>query len=171
VSGVATVKERIEQDELVFDNAVVSHGFAPHLRDYDVVVDVAAARPDGSGGYIAAKYLYRFTHCTEAHVVTALATETWARSWDDHFTDHTAWESAGAPEGFVWGVCFADAYPGLSYVDESKTAREWSSRLGREMHGVVLQTNAFTLRVVFHDLAVEQLAVGDPASDELRPLT
>ena len=37
---MAGVKERIVQDELLFDNAIVSHGYAPHLRDYHVLVEV-----------------------------------------------------------------------------------------------------------------------------------
>jgi hypothetical protein len=167
---VASLKERIVQDGLLFDSAITSHGFAPHLRDYHVAFEVPAVKPEGSGSYIAGSYLYRFTHCTEAHVVTAVRDETWALSWDDHFIDFAAWERAGKPDGFVWGTCWAEAYPGLSYVDKSPLAREWSTRLGRDMHEVILETNTFTLRLVFHDLAVEQLAIGDPATGELRPL-
>ena len=30
----------VESDELLFDSAIVSHGYAPHFRDYDIVIDV-----------------------------------------------------------------------------------------------------------------------------------
>jgi hypothetical protein len=43
--------------------------------------------------------------------------ETWRWSWDDLFIDYETCERAGNPEGFVWGVNWADAYPGLEYVD------------------------------------------------------
>jgi hypothetical protein len=148
---VAGVKERIEHDELLFDSAVVSHGYAPHLRDYHVVVELGHGR-----------WLYRFTHCPEAHVTTAVTDEAWRHSWDEQFTDYEAWEEAGAPEGFVWGVCWAEAYPGISYVDGSERARRWSERLAHEMHEAAIETNAFRLGLVFHDLVVEQIGHADP---------
>jgi hypothetical protein len=86
------------------------------------------------------------------------------------YIDYEAWERAGAPERYVWGANFADAYPGLSYVNGSSLAAESSNRLAREMHEIVIDTNAFLLRLVFHDFIVEQVAAGDPASGELRPL-
>jgi hypothetical protein len=168
---MAGVKDRIGQDDLVFDSAVVAHGFAPHLRDYEITVEVPAAKPDGSGeSYIEGRYVYRFTHCVEAHCTTAVSDETWSLSWRDEFTDYARWKEAGAPEGYVWGTCFSDAYPGLSYVDGSTSAADWSRRLTQEMHEVALETNAFTLRLVFHDFVVEQVAVGDATSGELRPI-
>lgn len=147
---MAGVKEQVEQDELLFDNAIVSHGYALHLRDYHVVVEASAA----SGS--STRYLFRFTHCTEAHVTTAVTDEAWRDSWDEHFTDYAAWERAGEPDGFVWGVCWADAYPGMSYVEDSDRARRWSERLAREMHEVAIETNTFRLELVFHDLVVEE---------------
>jgi hypothetical protein len=43
-------------------------------------------------------------------------------------------------------------------------------RLAREMHEVAIETSAFTLRIVCHDLRVDQLAVGDPWTRELTPI-
>jgi hypothetical protein len=40
------------------------------MRDYDVIIEVPAIRPDGSGSYIEGRYRYRFTHCVEAAVKT-----------------------------------------------------------------------------------------------------
>ena len=148
---MAGVRARIEQDDLLLDSAIVSHGFAPHLRDYHVLLETRHQR-----------YLYRFTHCPEAWVVTEVTDEAWRCSWDEHFTDYEAWERAGAPEGFVWGVCWADAYPGISYVDGSKRARRWSERLAHEMHEAAIETNTFRLGLVFHDLVVEQVGHGEP---------
>jgi hypothetical protein len=164
------VRERIEQDSLLFDSAVVSHGFAPFLRDYDVVIEVPAAKPDGSSSYIMGRFRYRFTHCPEAHANSTVDTEIWRRSWDDLFTDYQAWEAAGAPAGYVWGVRYAAAYPGMSYVALSASARQWTEQLDREMHEVRIETNAWVLRLVFHDLRVEQLAAGDPTTGALTDL-
>jgi hypothetical protein len=112
---MAGLRERIEADDLFFDSAIVSHGFTDYLRDYDVVIDVPAALPpevpigDTAGSYIAGRYRYRFTHCPEARVASTVGDEAWRCSWDDVFTDYQAWEAAGNPEGFVWGVNWANA--------------------------------------------------------------
>jgi hypothetical protein len=37
---VDDVRRRVENDELLFDQPVVRHGFAASNRDYDVLVDV-----------------------------------------------------------------------------------------------------------------------------------
>jgi hypothetical protein len=173
---VANLRRRIEEDERFLDSAVVSHGFTDYLRDYDVVIDVPAALPpevpigETTGSYIEGRYRYRFTHCPEAHIVSAVGHDVWRRSWDEVFTDYEAWEAAGNPEGFVWGVKWADAYPGLSYCVDGALAAAWTDRVGHEMHEVAIETNAFTLRLVCHDLRIDQLAVGDPWTHELTPL-
>lgn len=173
---MGSLRERIEGDDLFLDAAIVTHGFADYLRDYDIIIDVPAALPpevpigDTTGSYIAARYRYRFTHCPEVRVTTALGDETWRHSWDDVFTDYQAWEAAGNPEGFVWGVKCADAYPGLSYVTNRPLAATWASRLAQEMHEIAIETNTFTLRLVCHDLRVDQLATGDPWTRELTPI-
>ncbi len=154
----------------LFDSAIIGHGFAPYMRDYDVIVEVPAAKPDGTGSYIEGRYRYRFTHCVAAAAETAVPSKTWTRSWADEFTSYAAWEAAGSPDGFVWGVEWADAYPGASTVIDSARAAEWSHRLGRAMHEVEIETNAYTLRLICHDLQIEQLAVGDPTTGDLRDL-
>jgi hypothetical protein len=164
------LKERIEEDDRFFDSAIDSHGYAPHMRDYDIVIERPAANPYGGGSYVEGRYRYRFTHCPEVRVTSALGDDVWRESWDEHFIDFAAWERAGEPEGFVWGVGWSVAYPGLSYVVDSALAASWSRRLGREMHEVGAESNAFALRLVCHDLVVRRLAVGDPVTGELTPV-
>jgi hypothetical protein len=55
---VEGVRRRIEEDTLLIDQAVVQHGFARSSRDYDLLVEVSAAKPDGSGSYIPGRYRY-----------------------------------------------------------------------------------------------------------------
>jgi len=38
------------------------------------------------------------------------------------------------------------------------------------MHEVTVETNTFVLRLVCHDLRIEQLAVGDPVTRTLKPV-
>lgn len=164
------VQNRIEKDELFLDSAIIAHGFAPYLRDYHVIIDVPAAKPDGSGSYVEGRYLYRFTHCPQVRVDTVLDGEAWQRAWSDDFIDYNTWERAGNPEGFVWGVNYADAYPGLRYVSKSVIAGEWANRVGRPMHEIAIETNTFVLSLICHDYDIERLAKGDAASGVLSDL-
>jgi hypothetical protein len=164
------MKERIEQDDLFLGSAVVAHGIAPHMRDYDVVVDVVAPRPDGRGNFIEGRYRYRFTHCPTVSFETSVSDVGWRDSWDDAFVDFGQWEQAGSPGGYVWGVCWSEAYPGMSYIDGSAAAADWSRRLGHELHEVLVDTNAYSLRLVFHDLRVTRIATANPTTGELEPV-
>jgi hypothetical protein len=132
------------------DSAIVRHGFAPFLRDYDVVAEINRHQ-----------FLYRFSHCTSAWVTTAVADWSWQESWDDVYTDYAAWERAGAPNGYVWGVCYSAVYPGATYVENSELASEWSLKLGQPMHEVRIETNGHNLGLIFHDLIVRELKEGD----------
>jgi hypothetical protein len=38
------------------------------------------------------------------------------------------------------------------------------------MHEVIVATNTFALRLVCHDLRIQQLAVGDPLTRTLKPV-
>ena len=107
----------------------------------------------------AGRYRYLFTHCVIAEYETLVQKETWPISWDDLFIDYDIWEKSGAPGGFVWGVCWASAYPGLEYFKNSERAGLWATQLGHEMHEVSIETNAYMLRLIFHEVRV--VKVGD----------
>jgi len=53
------------------------------------------------------------------------------------------------------------AYPGATYIDDSAKAKQWSNRLGKPMHEVLIETNGHSLDLVFHDLIVRELHPGD----------
>ena len=176
--SLSTFAERInaESDDRFVDSIIIAHGFATYSRDYDIVILTVAALPagvpigDSTGTYVDARFRYRFTHCPEAHLISALEDEWWSVSWDDLFTDYTEWEARGHPEGFVWGTKRADAYPGLSYVSDSTMAASWSERLHREMHELLIETNVFNLSLVCHGLRVYKEAVGDPRTHTMTDL-
>lgn len=155
-----TVKERLAEYAGFIDVGILNHGFAPHMRDYDVLFEALWGKKkwaDAKG-----TYRLRFTHCPEATTVTKVSDAGWKQAWSDVFIDHAKWIEAGQPEGFVWGACWSSAYPGLSYIDDSPRAREWSERLREPMHEVVIETEAFQLQVVFNDFMVTKL------NDEVR---
>ena len=144
------IKEEVERGQL-FDSAIVRHGFTAYLRDYDIVAY------SGQGP----QYLYRFSHCILAEVTTAVPDDVWQRSWSDEFIDYSKWLRSGEPDGYVWGVCESDAYPGAEYIEDSMLAQEWTSRLGKTMHEIIIKTNGHNFRLVFHDLSVRELKETD----------
>jgi hypothetical protein len=71
--------------DAVFDQAIVFHGFADCMRDYELVV-WATADPRTA---ISPEHLsYTFQHCVRATVTSAVRPDVWARSLDDRLTDH-----------------------------------------------------------------------------------
>jgi hypothetical protein len=145
------IKEALERGQL-FDSAIVRHGFTPYLRDYDIVAYF------GPGP----QHLHRFSHCPLAEVTTAVPDDVWRRSWGDNFIDYSEWLKSGEPVGYVWGVCESTAYPGAKYITDSGLAREWTSRLGKPMHEVLIKTNGHNFRLLFHDLGIKELKQTDP---------
>ncbi len=149
--GRMDVKSKLAEYPLL-DCAILGHGFASYMRDYVLTVEQTVWSRHRAG-----RYLFTFSHCPVANVRSTVSDEVWKKSWDDVFTNFGRWKREGEPEGFVWGVCWSLAYPGLEYVSTSELARTWSHRLGRPMHEVTIETEAFHLQLVFHDVDVEQL--------------
>ena len=133
----------------IFDNAVLRHGFTDYNRDYEMTVNsIVGPMPSGL-------YSYLFRGCVEAACKSNVLVH--SPSLDDVFIDYQAWEAAGTPDGFVWGVKWADAYPGWRYIEKSPSAANYSKKLSIEMHEVIIETNTYTIDLVFHDLLVTAL--------------
>jgi len=164
-----TVQEKLAEGPM-FDNGIVEHHFTPYLRDYDIVVEAVAPSPKGNRFYVEGYYRYRFSHCVVAHVETAVQDKAWRNSWDDVFIDFETWQKAGSPDGYVWGVCYSAVYPGLTYVEGSHLAHEWSERLGKPMHEVFIETNGHNIQLVFHDIKIDKIAQGNPETKEITPI-
>ena len=150
--------------KLDVDDEILRHGFAPHMRDYDVIAEIYSdILPRGI-------YLFRFKHCFHACCTTTLSDETLRESGDDINLDYDAWNKSETASGFVWAVCsaaLADVKPGWNYVEDSEIAREYSLRLGKEMHEVRLKTHVYLLRLVCHDLEIRQLDESEAKAYEL----
>jgi hypothetical protein len=48
--------------------------------------------------------------------------------------------------------------PGLNIVEDSKTAATWSERIGKLFYEVILETDRFVIRLVFHDIRYRKLS-------------
>ncbi len=140
----------------VFDQALVFHGFADYMRDYDVFIYATA---DPRTGIQPEHLLYRFTHCVRATVTTAVSPEVWKRSLDERLVDY---EQGRDLDGYVWGVKWQVLYPGMKLVPDSAEARRWSREIGLPFHEATIETNGHNLSLLFSDLTV-QAAPGAPA--------
>lgn len=86
--------------EDVFDQAIDFHGFAEHMRDYDVFVYATADPRTG----IAPEHLrYRFAHCVRATAVSAVRRDVWQSSLDERLLDYEAYAAEPELDGYVWG--------------------------------------------------------------------
>ena len=131
------------------DFGVMHHGFAPHGRDYVLILQAAGT------------YELTLTHVVELHYETRVHDEVWPASWDDRLTDYATWEAAGTPEGYVWGTNWSLAYPGLDVPDDDPIAARWSQRLGKPMFALAMETDRFRLSIVFHDVRTRKLSEDD----------
>lgn len=133
------------------DFAVLGHGWAKHGRDYIVIVEDCLG---GSPG----QHEITLTHCLSIEYETRVRDEVLTRSWAEEFTDYKKWQESGEPDGYVWGTDWSNAYPGLTIVENSKRARDWTKRLGKEMYEVTLETDRFFMSIIFHSVKTRKLS-------------
>jgi len=156
---MTTVKELLMREEF-FDAAVLRHGFTDYMRDYELIISGRNGPPNTD------LHKYQFIGCVEAQYQTNISPDGFVRSLSDQFVyagpDYPGREE---PDGFIWGVRYSNAYPGLKYIEEDKHTEYWSERLGRKMHEITLVTEAFTLRLVFAD--IRYLFLGNETSFNL----
>lgn len=129
------------------DFAVLNHGFATHGRDYQIIIqDSIGSRPG--------THRLTFTRVVRADCQTALSAEGWSRSWDDVFLDY---ELSKDMVGYIWGTNWSLAYPGITALIGDDEAEEWTRRVGRPMYATTLETDRFTLRLIFHSVKAEMV--------------
>ncbi len=146
--------------EEAFDQALVFHGFADLMRDYDVYIYA----PSAPSSAVPPEHLrYRFTHCVRATVTTGIRAEVWARSLDERLTDFETFKRTDDLEGFVWGVKWQDLYPGISLLPASQETERWSTALGMPFHEVQIETNVHVISLIFADLIVSTVEPGHAA--------
>ena len=156
-----TVRELLER-ETFFDAAILRHGFVDYMRDYELIVGARDGAPWDD------LHLYHFVGCVEAAYRTRLRPSTFAESLSDEFVyAGPDYPEQDDPNGFIWGVRYSTAYPGLTYVEQGERAQHWSAQLGRLMHEVTVETEAFHLRLVFAELRYECL--GRESAEQPRP--
>lgn len=138
----------------VLDQAIVFHGFADYMRDYDVFIYATADPRTG----IAPQHLrYRFKYCVRATAVSAVAPQVWRESLDDRLLDD---DQGRDLDGYVWGVKWQNLYPGMRLVTDSAETGHWSRLLGIPFYEAAIETNGHNLSLIFADLMVDVIGHG-----------
>lgn len=158
-----TVKNKLFDYLPAVDFTVLTHGFRPYNRDYQITVQIS-----GQGGKVGIHECL-FTHCVFASTETRVADEIWLNSWSDNFINYEIWKQVGEPSGFVWGTNWSLAYPGLSYVQDSILAAQWSKKLRQSMHEITIETDAMLIRLVFHEVRFEQISSDSDQTGKIIP--
>jgi hypothetical protein len=140
-----TVQELLQREDF-FDAAILRHGFTDYMRDYEIIVGARNGPPETD------IHKYQFIGCVEVAYQSTL--DGWfSRSLsDDLVLSGADFPEKKNPPGFVWGIRYATAYPGLKYVENGARAEYWSKKVGRKMHEVLIGTNVYSLRLVFADV-------------------
>ena len=141
----------------VFDQAIVFHGFAEHMRDYDIFIYATA---DPRTGIQPEHLRYRFTHCVRATATTAVRRDVWKQSLDERLLDYETYVQAEDLDGYVWGVNWQCLYPGITLLDGLVEAADWEDQLGIPFYEARIETNGHNLELVFSDLVVTRLEPG-----------
>ena len=129
----------------------MEHGFLAHGRDYRFVIQDSLCTNPGT-------YELIFTHVVDLNYETRVGDKVWSDSWGDEFTDYAKWMQCGEPEGYVFGTDWSLAYPGITILGSSPDAQDWSERLQRSMHSVKIETDRFSITLVFSEARHRKLS-------------
>jgi hypothetical protein len=138
----------------VVDQAIVFHGFADYMRDYEIFVYATA---DPSTGIPPEHVRYRFIYCVSAVATSALTPEIWKRSLDQRLVGY---DQGRYLDGYVWGVKWQCLYPGMRLFRDSVDAQRWSRELGLPFYEAVIGTNGHNISLIFSDLVVDTVETG-----------
>ncbi len=133
------------------DFGVLEHGFLPHGRDYRLVIQDSLCNAPGT-------YELVFTHVVELQYKTRVGEKVWQSSWADEFTDYARWQASGEPEGYVFGTDWSLAWPGITSPAISAEAQDWSNRLQRPMFSATIETDRFSISLVFSEVRHRKLS-------------
>lgn len=141
----------ILMDEYDIDDAgLYFHGYRAYLRDYELIVhNTIGLEEPGT-------YSYLFRYCVEAHTHSSLSPANYRVSLDERLIDwDRAYEDASL-RGYVWGTNWSTLYR-WGLITPSARAAAWKERIGIEFHEVQIESNGYTINLVFSDLTITRL--------------
>jgi hypothetical protein len=129
-----TVKALLERESIT-DAAILRHGFTDYMRDYEIIVGARNGPPNTD------IHKYQFIGCAEAVCTTQLGITQLVRTFhepksifgeslaDEFVFSGPDYPEKDDPNGFIWGVRFAEVVSGWDYAENGKRAKFWSGRL------------------------------------------
>jgi hypothetical protein len=149
----------VQAHDYFLDWALIFHGFRSYMRDYEVIM----WSPESSGE--SGTYSVLLKHCVEVNVRSAIRPDVWRISLDDRLTSFDTFselDQAGSYDGgFVWGVGWANLYPGWSVSEASERAEEWTQHVGIQFHEARIASNVYDLTAIFAELMITKLSDGN----------
>ena len=152
-----TTKEKLDQYDL-FDQAIIRHGMLNNIRDYEVIGFIYGQEYEEEIQYI-------FKGCIKADFKVIVKPEHY--SMDDRLLDLSRQSESDYPNGFIWGVNYAVTYPGLTLTENSDELIQLEKTYGLKFNKIFIETNAYELTLIFHDLDTRLLKRTDKNKNAL----
>jgi hypothetical protein len=142
-----TIKEKLDQHDL-FDQAILRHGMLDNIRDYEIIGSIC-------GQNYKEEVQFVFKGCIRADFKVIVKPEHY--SMDDRLLDLSRQNESDYPKAFIWGVNYAVTYPGLTLTENTDELIQLEKIYGRKFHKIFIETNAYELTLIFHDLETKVL--------------
>ena len=141
-----TIEEKLNEFDL-FDNSIVKHGNCENVRDYEIIGYISGLNFDVEVQYI-------FKGCIEVIFKNTVRPEIF--SMDDRLLDLNRQFEPDYPQKFIWDAG-ADIYPGWKLEENTEELRKLETLYNLKFYKFYLETNAYNLDLIFHDLEVTEL--------------
>ena len=127
---------------------ILKHGYTDYMRDYEVLVCSLLGPPWDD------LHKYQFVGCVEAHCQSVIDPQIYSDSMSDENILCAEEESAEQPDGFIWGVRSSEI-PSIDFFQGTDSSDFWSDKLRAPCYEARLVTEAYSLKLVFHELRYE----------------
>jgi hypothetical protein len=141
-----TIRQKLEKYDLD-DSSIINHGHLENNRDYQLIGYLL-----GMNQHSEVKYIFK--GCLEVEYKCTVIPA--AFSMDDRLLDIKRQEEPGYPDAYIWDAGVIN-YPGWTLEEGTAVLKNFKQTYGIEFRRFILETNGFTLSIVFHELDIELL--------------
>lgn len=141
-----TLKEKLEKYDL-FDQSITRHGQAENIRDYEIIGFL-------SGLNFNLDVKYTFKGCIEVHYRNTVNPSGF--SMDERLLHLNRQDEPDYPSAFIWDAGVM-VYPGWKLEEGTEELNNLEKRYRLKFYKIEIETNAYDLSIVFHDLDITPL--------------
>ncbi len=141
-----TVKEKLDEYDL-FDNSITKHGNLENIRDYEIIGYLCGQAFDLEVRYV-------FKGCIEVNFKNMVEPKSF--SMDDRLLELDRQDEPDYPHAFIWDAGTI-VYPGWNLEENTDELNQLESLYKIKFHKIIIETNAYNLNLVFHDLEINLL--------------